>query len=69
MNPTSNLLSINETARLLNLSPVQVRRLCREGRIHATRVGGYAWAIPSEEVTAFAAVRRALALASLPPVV
>ena len=43
---TENLLTANEAAEKLGLTPGRVRQLCQSGRIHGARKFGNGWAIP-----------------------
>lgn len=46
---SDGLLTVKEVAILLRVSDESVYRLCRKGRLGATRVGGL-WRIPRESV-------------------
>lgn len=46
---SDGLLTVQEVAVLLRVSDESVYRLCRNGRLRATRVGGL-WRIPREAV-------------------
>ncbi|MEM9141740.1 MAG: DNA cytosine methyltransferase, partial [Bacteroidota bacterium] len=46
------MLTVNETAIQLGISPQQVRNLCRDGKLNANRIGR-AWVIAEKEVAAF----------------
>jgi excisionase family DNA binding protein len=46
---SDGLLTAREVAKILRISDESVYRLCRKGRLKATRVGGL-WRIPRESV-------------------
>lgn len=46
---SDGLLTVKEVAGLLRVSDESVYRLCRTGRLGATRIGGL-WRIPRESV-------------------
>ncbi len=45
--------STNESAALLSVSPKTVRRLIKEGRLHAVRIGSRRLLIPSSSIKRF----------------
>ena len=46
---SDGLLKVSEVAELLRISDESVYRLCRRGKLNATRIGGQ-WRIPRESV-------------------
>lgn len=49
---TSTLLDISEASKKLNLTPQQVRNLCRNGKIEANKLGN-SWVIQEEVIDAY----------------
>jgi len=53
---TLSLLSCEQAAEVLKVTPIRVRQFCQEGRI-GQKVGGQ-WVIPRDELDQFARIPR-----------
>ncbi len=49
----SKLLTPEEVAELLNVSPVTVKAWLRRGKLHGTKLGGNMWRISNEALEEF----------------
>jgi len=52
------LLSVDEAAARIHRDPSLIRRVIREGRLSATRIGHRAYAIAESDLDKFAAIDR-----------
>lgn len=53
MEPLEPMKTIAETASILRIDPQTVRRMCKEGRLPAVKVGRH-WRIPAQKLAAIA---------------
>ncbi len=53
---TLSLLSCDQAAEVLDVTPIRVRQFCQEGRL-GQKVGGQ-WVIPRDELEQFAKIPR-----------